>query len=145
MARRLITVCSPIIIFGLFALFPLLGGFLLTGRRSAVRLEGPARVVVAGLAFAIGLGLAIRNALVGITYSGDLITVVNGFRTWRIPAGQVGQFRWTKEGLVVEWHDTAGRPQRTPVDAFHRGKNPMADLTRGQRAHGELEVLRAGR
>lgn len=92
----------------------------------------------------IGVGLAIRNALVGITYTRDVVTIVNGFRTVRIPTGQIRRFRWTEQGLAAEWHDAAGQPQHTTVDAFHRGRNPMAKLARGQEVYRELEALHAG-
>jgi YD repeat-containing protein len=142
--RRITTICSPVIIFGLTALFPLLGGVVPTGRRSEIDVEGVARLVAAGLLIATGIALAIRNGQVGITYTREGVTVVNGFRTVRIPTRQVGHYQWTEQGLLVAWHDPAGGLRHTPVDAFHRARNPMADLRHGQGVHRELEALRAG-
>jgi YD repeat-containing protein len=131
---RMTTILAPIGIFGVLGLVLLVGGVL----------GGAAGAVAGGLLIAIGVGLGIRNALVGITYSRDVVTVVNGFSTVRIPTRQVSEFRWTEQGLAVEWHDAAGRPRHTTVDAFHTARNPMAELARGQEVHRELEALHAG-
>jgi YD repeat-containing protein len=142
MGRRLVTICGPIVVFGLGALCVLLGLIPRTGRDIGLHLDDPVRSVMAGLVLAIGLFLALRNALVGIVYRPDRITVVNAYRTVRIPAGQVSQYLWTPEGLLVEWRDQAGHMRRAPVNAFHSGSNPMADLGHGQEVHRELEALR---
>lgn len=131
---RTTTILAPIVIFGVLGIVLLVGGVL----------PGAAGAVAGGLLIAIGVGLGIRNALVGITYSRELVTVVNGFRTVQIPTRQVRGFLWTEQGLVVEWHDATGRLRHTTVDAFHTARNPMAELARGQAVQGELEALHAG-
>jgi len=113
------------------------------GRRG-IPLGGSARIAVAGLLFAVGLAGAVRTALVGITYSDDVVTVVNFFRTWRIPTSQVSQFAWTETGLEVQWHDTAGQPDSTPVDAFNTERSTMVDVDGAEAVHKELEALRTG-
>jgi hypothetical protein len=130
--------------FSLPAVIVLSLGVVPTGPRREIPLGGPARITVAGLLFAAGLGGAIRSALVGITYSHDFVTVVNFFRTWRIPTSQVSQFAWTETGLEVQWHDTAGQPHSTPVAAFNTERNTMVDVDGAEAVHRELEALRTG-
>lgn len=112
--------------------------------RRGIPLGGSARIAVAGLLFAVGLAGAVRTALVGITYSDDVVTVVNFFRTWRIPTSQVSQFAWTETGLEVQWHDIAGQPDSTPVDAFNTERSTMVDVDGAEAVHKELEALRTG-
>jgi hypothetical protein len=135
--------CGWIGAFSLPAVIVLSLEIIPTGPRG-IPLGGSARIAVAGLLFAVGLGGAVRTALVGITYSHDVVTVVNFFRTWRIPTSQVSQFAWTETGLEVQWHDTAGQPHSTPVDAFNTERNRMVDLDGGEAVHRELETLRTG-
>jgi hypothetical protein len=64
--------------FSLPAVIVLSLGVVPTGPRREIPLGGPARIAVAGLLFAAGLGGAqSASARVGITYSHDLVTVVN--------------------------------------------------------------------
>ncbi|GAA3841244.1 hypothetical protein GCM10022226_74610 [Sphaerisporangium flaviroseum] len=131
LGRRLITCIAPVV--GMAAAAAVAGGLPLA-------LRGLQLLGVMALGVAVGAVLAIRNAMVGITFAPDQIVVVNGFKTIRIPINQLERFEWS-QGLYVASHG-AGDSTLTPVDAFNTSTNPMAEPEHGYEVWRQLEALR---
>ncbi|MEV0622992.1 hypothetical protein AB0I81_57410 [Nonomuraea sp. NPDC050404] len=108
-----------------------------------IDLSGELLYFVIALGFVLAGAVAVRNALMGITIDPEAVVIVNAFETIRIPTERLESFLWEDYGLSVVWGD-GDYLRFTPVQAFHRLRNPMADLTHGLEVWERLTALTGG-
>ncbi|MER6004052.1 hypothetical protein ABT120_36185 [Nonomuraea angiospora] len=131
LGRRMVTCVAPIAIMTAGA--GVLGAWKLT-------LSGLPLLGLMAVGLVVGGALAVRNAMVGVTVAPGEVVIINGRKTIRIPVEKLEGFDWGDYGLVAVWDDNGGR-QVTPVVAFNKIANPMADLEHGHEVWEQLKDL----